>query len=69
MIGYEEREKIAWILDVAANNLGTAIKAIDEMGRRDIETIRAEPEAADLICIQGADIIKALRAIARRYER
>ena len=69
MIGFEEQAKIALLLHLAADALGHAVACVEEMGRRDIETIRAEDTAADTICIAGPELIRALRTLARRYVR
>lgn len=69
MIGIEEKELIAYVLDKAADALGYAIRQVDVMARRDIETVRAENAAADQVVMIGPEIIKALRTLARRYVR
>ena len=69
MIGYEEKELMAAILDNAADQLGRACNIVDSIARRDVDTVRAVPDEADLIVIDGPAIIKALRALSRRYVR
>ena len=69
MIGFEEKRWMALILNQAADALGHACNVVDEMARRDIETVRSSSEAADLVIVDGADVIKALRTLAMRYER
>jgi chemotaxis signal transduction protein len=69
MIGYEEKAKIVVILKAAADAVGNAVNCVEEMARRDIETVRAVPEQADGIVVQGPDLIRALRTLIGRYER
>lgn len=69
MIGYEEKLLIADILEDAANRIGKAVLCVEGMAKRDIETIRSEPDAADDVCIKGPEVIKALRLLQRRYVR
>lgn len=69
MVGYEEKELVAGLLANAADQLGRVVKYVDTMERRDMETVRAELDAADAICMDGPKLIKALRQIERRYVR
>lgn len=69
MIGYEEKELMADVLDDAANKIGKAIRVVEAMTRRDFDTIRIETESADTVLIDGAKVMRALRELQRRYVR
>lgn len=72
MIGREERQLMAWILKDASSVLGRAICVMEEIGRRDIDTLRNSDRAAtaaDKVCQEGGDMIKALLEIASTYDR
>lgn len=68
MIDYEEKEKIALLLS-AADSLGHAVRLVEEMALRDIETVRAEEAAADQVVIEGPEVIRSLRSLSRRCVR
>lgn len=71
-IGYEEKVLIADILNAAAEAMGRAIRAVDQIGKRDVETLRASDRAeraADRIVGDGPDVIRDLKELAGRYVR
>lgn len=69
MIGFEEKQTLADLWETAADALGRAVKSVEQLERRDYDTVRAEPDAADAVCVRGPEVIKALRSLSRRYVR
>ena len=69
MLGFEEKQLMVDVWENAADALGRAVRAAEQLERRDIETVRAEPEAADAVVIRGPEVIKALRTLSRRFVR
>lgn len=69
VIGYEEKELMAALFDNAADQLGRSMAAVEQVARRDADTLHAESDNLDAVLIDGAKVLKALRAVSRRYVR
>jgi hypothetical protein len=61
-----DRADVLWR---AADALGLAMRAIDEMGRDALDVIQGAPDECDAIVIQGDDLRRALRTVAMRLDR
>lgn len=69
MIGLGEKALMVALMEQAKQSLANVIVIVETMERRDIETIRSLPDQADLIVIQGPEILKAISAFIQRFNR
>lgn len=69
MITSENAAQAAAQLMTTANFLGSAINLVDAMGREGWAAIDQESDNADLIVLQGTEVMRALRSLAMRLDR